>query len=231
MTGSAFRLGYVPGVTPSKWQRVWAERLPDVPFTLVQAPDDQAAGLVRDGDVDAVLLRLPVDRTDLHAIPLYTETTVLVVPKEHRLAAADEVTVADLADEVVLHPHDDVLDWERRPGLAIADRPPTTAHAVGMVAAEVGLLLVPQSLARPHQRKDLVQRPVADAVQSTVALVWPSTADTSDLMDQFIGIVRGRTVNSTRGRAPAPAQRPTARKPAPVQRQRTARSGKKPGRR
>jgi hypothetical protein len=106
----------------------------------------------------------------------------------------------------------------------------TTEHAVGMVAAEVGLLLVPQSLARLYQRKDLTYRPVADTVQSGVALVWPSVTETSDLMDQFIGIVRGRTVNSTRGRAPAQPQRPApARKQAPVP-QRTARS-RKPRRR
>ena len=225
MTGS-FKLGYVMGVTPSKWLRVWAERLPDVPLTLVQALDEQAAGLVRDGAVDAVLLRLPIDRTGLHAIPLYTETTVVVVPKEHWVAAVDEVTVADLADEVVLHPRDDVLDWVRPPGLPATDQPGTTAHAIGMVAAEAGLLLVPQSLALLHHRKDLTYRPVTDAVRSGVALVWPSVVDTSDLMEQFIGIVRGRTVNSTRGRAPEPAQpqRPAAtRTPA---RQRGGRSGK-----
>lgn len=215
--GSSFRLGYVLGVTPSKWQRIWAERLPEVPFTLLQAPDDQVVGLVREGDVDAALLRLPIDRTDLHAIPLYTETTVVVAAKEHWVAAADEVTVAELAEEVVLHPLDDVLDWRQPPGLPAAERPVTTAHAIGNVAAAAGLLLVPQSLARLYHRKDVVHRPVTDAVQSNVALVWPSVTETSDLMDQFIGIVRGRTVNSTRGRAPAPAQpqRPaTARKPA-----------------
>ncbi len=226
--GSSFRLGYVPGVTPSKWLRIWAERLPEVPFTLVQMVDDEVVGLVRDGDVDAALLRLPIDRSGLHAIPLYTETTVVVVPKQHWVAAADEVTVADLAEEVVLHPHGDVLDWAQPPGLPAAERPAMTAHAVGMVAAEVGLLLVPQSLARLHQRKDLTYRPVTDAVRSGVALVWPSEPETSDLVEQFIGIVRGRTVNSTRGRAPAPAQpeRPAAaRKPAPKQ-QRTGRHGK-----
>ncbi|HEX5114211.1 MAG TPA: LysR family substrate-binding domain-containing protein [Pseudonocardiaceae bacterium] len=225
--GSSFRLGYVLGVTPSKWQRIWQERLPGVPFTLVQLLDEQAVGMVRDAEVDAALLRMPIDRTGLHAIPLYTETTVVVAPKQHWVTAADEVTVADLAEEVVLHPRDDVLDWARPPGQPSAERPATTAHAIGMVAAEVGLLLIPQSLARLHHRKDLVHRPVTDAVQSGVALVWPSVADTSDLVDQFIGIVRGRTVNSTRGRAPAPARpaRPAAaRKPASTQR--TARRGK-----
>jgi DNA-binding transcriptional LysR family regulator len=229
--GSTFRLGYVPGVTPSKWQRTWAERLPEVPLTLVQAGTGEAVGLVREGAVDAALLRLPVDRTDLHAIPLYTETTVVVLPKEHWLAAAEEVAVADLADEAVLHPGDDVLDWARPPGLVEANRPVSTAHAMGMVAAEVGLLLVPQSLARLHHRKDLTFRPVTGTVQSSVALVWPSVVDTTDLMEQFIGIVRGRTVNSTRGRPAAPPQpkqpkRPVAARTQAPARQRTGRRGK-----
>ncbi|HVV19180.1 MAG TPA: LysR family substrate-binding domain-containing protein [Pseudonocardiaceae bacterium] len=209
MTGATFRLGYVLGVTPSKWLRTWAERMPDVPLTLVDASNDEAVGLVRTEAVDAALLRLPIDRTDLHAIPLYTETTVVVVPKEHWLAAADEVTGADLADEVVLHPEDDVLDWARPPGVPAARRPVTTAYAMGMVAAEAGVLVVPQSLARLYHRKDLTYRPVTDAVQSSVALVWPSVTDTSDLVEQFIGIVRGRTVNSTRGRPPAPPKAAT----------------------
>ncbi|HWC81762.1 MAG TPA: substrate-binding domain-containing protein [Pseudonocardiaceae bacterium] len=232
MTGSdpdaSFRLGYVLGVTPSKWQRTWAERRPEVRLDLIQATDEQVVGLVRDGAVDAALLRLPIDRDGLHAIPLYTETTVVVAPKEHWLAAADEVTVEDLAEEIVLHPRDDVLDWDSPPGRPADERPGSTAHAIGMVAAEAGLLLVPQSLARLHQRKDLIQRPVVDVTQSQVALVWPSVAETGELMEEFIGVVRGRTANSTRGRTPAPAQpkRPAAaRTPAPV-RQRSPRRGK-----
>ncbi|HEX5401035.1 MAG TPA: LysR substrate-binding domain-containing protein [Pseudonocardiaceae bacterium] len=225
MTGSSFRLGYVPGVTPSKWQRIWAERVPEVPFSLVQLLDEPLVGPVRDGDVDAALLRLPIDRTGLHAIPLYTETTVVVAPKQHWVTAADELTLADLADEVVLHPHDDVLDWVRPPGRSADEHPDTTAHAFGMVAAEVGLLLVPQSVARLHHRKDLAHRPVTDAVQSGVALVWPSVEETSDLMDQFIGIVRGRTVNSTRGRAPIQPKAPVvARQSTPTRQGATRRA-------
>ncbi|HEY0453093.1 substrate-binding domain-containing protein, partial [Actinophytocola sp.] len=122
----SFRLAYVPGVTPAKWVRTWNERLPEVPLTLVQVPAADAADTVRDRHADAVLLRLPIDRTGLHAIPLYTETTVIVVPKDHVVAAADEVLAADLADGVVLHPLDDTLDWERPPGRQAIQRPATT---------------------------------------------------------------------------------------------------------
>ncbi|MFG2544084.1 LysR family transcriptional regulator substrate-binding protein [Streptomyces sp. NPDC048594] len=216
MTGSedrpSFRLAYVPGVTPDKWARIWNERLPDVPLSLTQVPAAGAEGVLLDGDADAGLVRLPVDRTRLSAIPLYTETTVVVIPKDHLVTAADEVTAEDLADEIVLHPLDDVLGWEERPpGRPALERPATTADAVELVAAGIGVLLMPLSLARLHHRKDLTYRTVTDAPQSGVALSWPEDAHT-DRVEDFIGIVRGRTVNSTRGRQPDPA--PAGRKPA-----------------
>ncbi|GGS74641.1 LysR family transcriptional regulator substrate-binding protein [Streptomyces cinerochromogenes] len=208
MTGSedspSFRLAYVPGVTPAKWVKTWNERLPGIPLTLVQVPAAEAPEVLRAGEADAGLVRLPVDRTVFSAIPLYTETTVVVVPKDHLITAAEEVTLADLADEVLFHPLDDVFDWEAPPGEPAFERPATTADAVELVAANVGLLIVPQSLARLHHRRDLTYRPVVDAPQSSVALSWPEEA-TTDLVEDFIGIVRGRTVNSTRGRTAAPA--------------------------
>ncbi|WAZ19809.1 LysR family substrate-binding domain-containing protein [Streptomyces cinnabarinus] len=245
MTGSeaplTFRLAYVPGVTPSKWVRIWHERYPDVPLDLLSVTTAEAPEVLREGRADAAFVRLPVDRTFFSAIPLYTETTVVVVPKEHAIAAVDEVTTEDLADEVVFHPLDDVLGWERPPGEPGFERPATTADAIELVAANVGLLVVPQSLARLHHRKDLTYRTLVDAPQSGIALSWPEEA-TTDLVEDFIGVVRGRTVNSTRGRATAQEQpkakaqeqprrkRPDTtaarRKPAPAKKATPGRRGK-----
>jgi DNA-binding transcriptional LysR family regulator len=151
----------------------------------------------------------------LHAIPLYTETTVVVLPKDHFLAAADSLSPADLADDVVFHPVDDVLEWtEPLPGKPALDRADTTDDAIELVSAGVGLLVVPQSLARLHHRKGLTYRPFPDAPASQVALSWLE-GETSELMEQFIGIVRGRTVNSSRGSQPEPAKAAPKRKPEP----------------
>jgi hypothetical protein len=216
VTGShasaSFRLAYVPGVTPGKWVRIWEERLPGVPLSLVQVPAADAPGVLRALDADAGFVRLPIDRTDLSAIPLYVETTVVVVPRDHLLTAADEVTPEDLAEETVLHPLDDTLDWEGPPGLPARERPPTTADAVALVAAGVGVLVVPQSLARLHHRRDVAYRPLTGVPASQVALSWREDT-TTDLVEDFIGIVRGRTVNSSRGRAGA-SPGPAGAKPA-----------------
>lgn len=211
---SVFRLGYVPGVTPGKWARIWAERRPDVPLELVMAAADEAVELIRTGVVDAAVVRLPIDRTGLHTIPLYTETTVAVVPKEHAVSATEEATVADLADAIVLRPRDDTLTWPGdRPGLSATFAPATTAEAIELVAAGAGLLIVPQSLARLHHRRDLTYRPLADAPGSGIGLAWPD-AENTELMEEFIGIVRGRTVNSSR--TPRPNGAPAPSTPAPT---------------
>ncbi|WP_436949402.1 LysR family substrate-binding domain-containing protein [Streptomyces sp. SudanB52_2052] len=232
MTGSdetpPFRLVYVPGVMPDKWVRIWNERCPDVPLALTQVPAAAAAERLRGGDADAGLVRLPVDRTVFSAIPLYTEQTVVVVPKDHLVTAVDEVSPEDLADDIVLHPLDDVLDWETLPGRPAFERPATTADAVELVAAGIGVLIVPLSLARLHHRKDLTHRPLKDAPESRVVLAWPEDA-TTDQVEDFIGIVRGRTVNSTRGRTRPAAQDKPGRTEKDGARRKPAASAGQPG--
>ncbi|MBO2465354.1 LysR family substrate-binding domain-containing protein [Actinomadura sp. LCR2-06] len=209
-------MAYVPGVTPGKWAGVWAERVREVPLRLLQMPAAEVVPLLRNGGVDAAFVRLPVDREALHVIPLYLETTVVVVPKDHAVAAVEEVELADLADEDVFEPLDDVLTWDERPGQPAFTRPESTAAAIELVASGTGVLLLPQSLARLHHRKDLTYRAVTDAPQSQIGLAWLE-AETTDLMEELIGIVRGRTPNSSRGRNPQ-QQQPTRKKQPPQQR-------------
>ncbi|MCO5999063.1 LysR substrate-binding domain-containing protein [Actinoallomurus rhizosphaericola] len=210
MTKGEFRVAYAPGVTPGKWAGLWAERVRDVPLRLIQMAGAEALPLLRDGGVDAAFVRLPVDREALHVIPLYVETTVVVVPKDHVVAAVEEVELADLADEDVFEPLDEVLAWLDRPGQPAFTRPASTAEAIELVASGAGILPLPQSLARLHHRKDLTYRTVTDAPRSQIGLAWLE-AETTDLMEELIGIVRGRTPNSTRGRTAQ--QQPTRKKP------------------
>lgn len=204
MTRSSLTLGYVPGVTPARWARIWAERHPEVRLILCAISAADAANAVRAGSIDVALLRLPADTSALAVIPLYEETTVAVVPADHLLSAADEVTSADLDGEPTLLPLDDVVGWAGAPGIPIDHRPENTLAAMELVAAGVGALIVPQSLARLHHRRDLTYRPIADAPTCGVALAFPEGAQ-SVLVEEFTGIVRGRKPGSSRGqRQPAP---------------------------
>jgi DNA-binding transcriptional LysR family regulator len=184
--GDPLRVAFVPGVTPDKWARVWADRMPRTRLALVPVAETEQTAVLYDGRADMSFVRLPLDDERLHVIPLYTEVPVVVAPKGHFIEAADEVTLDDLSDELV------------------HQVPPLTAkEAVATVAAGVGILVVPMSVARLHHRKDVVHRPVTDGPESRVGLAWRRDAE-DERTETFIGVVRGRRPGSSRG---APSNR------------------------
>ncbi|OPX06206.1 LysR substrate-binding domain-containing protein [Mycobacterium sp. AT1] len=230
MTPLRLTVGYVPGVTPAKWARTWADRHPDIRLQLQAVDAADAADAVRSGEMDVALLRPQAETSGVALIALYDETTVVVVPTDHLLTAADSVTAADLDGEPVLLPLDDVVAWPTAPGARVEHRPETVKDATELVAAGVGVLVVPQSLARLHHRKDLTYRPIADAPTCPVALAIPE-GEQSALVAEFIGIVRGRKPSSSRGQA-EPAPKRTAREKTLAKQAARAAAGKiarKPG--
>ena len=188
-----FRVGFVTGATPDKWAGTWRARRRDV-IELVPIDEATQEEGVRDGSLDMALMRLPVNRDGLHCIPLYDEVPVVVAGHEHFVAAGEEVVLDDLADEQLVRPH--ASGW--RPAVTQLEWPDMTEKdAIETVAAGTGVVIVPMSVARLYPRKDVVQRPVTDLPETKVGLVW--LLDNEDERVQaFIGIVRGRTVNSTR---------------------------------
>jgi DNA-binding transcriptional LysR family regulator len=214
------RIAYTRGVTPGKWARIWETRFRTVPLelTMTTAVTDAAAELatVRDGVAQLAFIRLASGEAQpegFHLIALYEERPFVVAPKDHAIEAADAVSLAELEPEL-RHPFDDDID-----------------ATIEVVAANVGVVVVPQSIARLYARKDVVARPVDDAPAWRVGLAWPvdAPADVQARIDEFIGVVRGRTANSSRGAAPSSAQNGVG-KP-----ERTAKPGKsgktaKPGR-
>ena len=77
----------------------------------------------------------------LHAIPLWEELAVAVLPKDHPLADAEALTLDDLA------------------GDPLAPAQPDTAMTVELVAAGTGHAILPHGVARLHHRRDVVAVP------------------------------------------------------------------------
>ncbi|WP_234791673.1 LysR substrate-binding domain-containing protein, partial [Mycolicibacterium mucogenicum] len=130
----------------------------------------------------------------------------------------------------LLVPLDHVVAWADAPGAPVDHRPETTEDAIELVAAGMGALIVPQSLARLYHRKDLTYRPIADAPTCPVALAFPE-GEQSELVEEFIGIVRGRKASSSRGQA-EPAPKRSAREKTLAKQAARAAAGKvarKPG--
>ncbi len=188
------RIGFVTGATPDKWARNWRS-MSSTPLELIPLAAADQERAVREGSVDMALVRLPIDTDDLHCVRLYEELPVVVASREHFLAAADdEVSTSDLADEQLVIPsaagwvpHAEQLPW---PAMDAKD-------AVETVAAGTGIAILPMSVARLHQRKDVVARVVGDLPPTQIALVWLKDRD-DETTQQFVGVVKGRTARSSR---------------------------------
>ncbi|NYJ21485.1 LysR substrate-binding domain-containing protein [Glaciibacter psychrotolerans] len=205
-----FSIAFVAGVTPTKWTRIWAERFPEIPLEVFRTdsanPTEQVT-VLRDERADVSLVRFPVDTTGLGLINLYTEIPVVVAAKDHAIAAVDEsgsVPLELLADEHLLQDPDTIPEWrdiatEVRDGSRRAlPRMHDLDDLMEQVAAGVGIAILPHSLARLHNRKGVISRPVEGVVETQIALAWLAEAKTPNV-EEFIGIVRGRSAASSRG--------------------------------
>ena len=193
----SLRIAYARGVTPGKWARIWGKRFPRDPLELdLIGPVTGAAAQLdaaREAGAALAFIRLASGETPpdgFHLIALYEERPFVVAPKGNVVEAADEVTLAELGDEL-RHPFDDDIE-----------------ATIEVVAANVGVVVVPQSIARLYARKDVVARPVRDEQGWRVALSWATDAEPElrAHIDEFIGVVRGRTANSSRGAAAQPEE-------------------------
>lgn len=212
-----FRVTFVAGVSPDKWSKRWRERYPDTPLDLTMIDVAEQRTVLTDRLASMSFVRLPIDRDGLHVIALYDEVSVAVVSVEDDLSLNEELTVADLAAYQLVTDPADLPGWS---DVATVSRLPYPAmkirDAVEVVAASEGTVAVmPMSVARLHHRKDVVARVLTDGPLHPVGIAWRRDDDDPRL-ETFVGIVRGRGVNSSRG-SETPAAKASEKK-APAKR-------------
>ena len=186
-----------------------SEATEHTPVPVVEVPENPFAhmSIVRPDREPA-----STDGEKYHSIRLYEELPVVILPVDHVLTVLDEVPVEELAEEFLLQPASDIPAYEevsrawRESAGRIVPEGLTDKETIELVAAGVGLYIVPMSIARFYHRKDLTYRPVAGLDLYPVHLVWPRapkgeprSEELEALLQDFIGIVRGRTATSDRG--------------------------------
>ena len=207
----ALRIAFAPGVTVGKWTRRWAERHPELALEVFPVSESDGVAVLLKRDATLSFVRLPVERDGLSVIRLYGELPVLVVPRDSELGTLETLTetrVAGLAQVADYSPERPVKD------------------AVALVAAGVGFLRLPHSLARLNARKDVAAIPIEDAPETEIALAWLRD-ETTELVEEFVGIVRGRTEASSRANPTPPTPKVRPRRDQKPQQKRPVGRGRK----
>lgn len=161
------------------------------PSLQLEVQEDFTEGLckkLRDGLLDVILVSLPFSEPDVVSVELFEEPLVCLAPRDHLLAHKEQITREDLVGQPVLlmGPGHCLRDQIVELLPALADLGHTSsARSLPesnslemlryMVAAGLGVSLVPRSAAQPGmcQAARIVARPLAiPAGQRRLALAW-----------------------------------------------------------
>ncbi len=203
------RLGIFPTLGPYLLPHIvpgLRERFPRLELLLTEEKTETLLARLREGRLDAALLALPLHDDQLHAEVLFDEPFLLAVPTQHRLAKRKALAVDDLESESLLLLEDghclrdQALDVCQLAGASERDgfRATSLETLRQMVAANVGITLLPQLAVRPPvvQSDAIHLLPFRGQPPSRrIALVWRK----SSAMKGFLTTLAGELKQLTKG--------------------------------
>ncbi|WP_153203293.1 LysR family transcriptional regulator [Niveispirillum sp. SYP-B3756] len=177
-----FTVGFVPSVIYGRLPSVLRDfrtALPNIDLRLVEMMSVEQIGALKNGEIDIGVGRIRFDEPALRREVLLEEPLVAALPQGHPALAQDgPLDLAELArDPVIIYPR------ELRP--SYADQVLALFHdhalyptshevrelqtAIGLVAAEAGICIVPQSVQR-LERRDVAYRPLRQKATSPIII-------------------------------------------------------------
>ncbi len=176
-----FKIGFMLGMDTEGVLAAFTARHPDVSVLLHRLRWWEHGEAVRDGRVDAAFVRLPIAEEELELLPLYTEPLNVALPDDHAHATNPTLTIADIADEPVLHYADAIPAWnafwcaDPRPDGTQARRGPLVhdmEEIVEYVRTGRGVAFLPAAICAMFPRPGITYVPVTDLPPGQVALAW-----------------------------------------------------------
>lgn len=103
--GGDFRLGIIPTIAPYLLPKIlnpMRRAFPNLRLHLIEGQTSQVTRMLKQGELDAVLLALPLNEDNIVEVVLFKEPFLFAAAKTHPKAKQATVTLADLEDEEVL---------------------------------------------------------------------------------------------------------------------------------
>ncbi|MFE4958048.1 LysR family transcriptional regulator [Streptomyces sp. NPDC056653] len=195
----AVTIGYAGGLIVTPAVRELRRRCPDAEVRALHLDWNDVHPALLDHRVDVVIAREPFPTGQLRVAILYQEPRVLLVPKTHRLAGKESITLDDFADEPLVRYADATYDafWSIDPrpdGRPAPDGPLVEAHEDKLEAIAGGraLALAPANSTTGGNstlRRDLTAIPVEGIEPCNVAIATRG-GESSGLVTAFFESAR-----------------------------------------
>jgi DNA-binding transcriptional LysR family regulator len=192
------RVGFMPGLQPTAAVRAVRGRHPDVEVELRRLDWEEQVPALREGLIDVLLGRLPLDGDGLCVEHLYEEPRVVLLPADHPLAGKEDISVQDIAGEPMVRHAATPTVWD----VYWAVDPPGGDGVVWgpvvrgleekleQVATGQAVTILPRSLGTAHSREDVRFVELRDAPPSHVVMAWRDDGRAGPLRAAFLAAAR-----------------------------------------
>jgi len=174
-------------------------RYPDVELVLRELVSARQADALRDKRIHVGLARPALEADGIVCEPWITEPLLAVLPERHALANLPEIALIDLAEQPFIsfprHPKPSYADYV----LFVCEGAGFSPHivqetaeihtAVSLVAAGMGVTLVPASMQTAHREGVAYLRFASPSPVSELSLVYRA-GDTSPVLEAFLDVAR-----------------------------------------
>lgn len=194
------KLGAFPTLAPYFLPNVVTkinDDMPNLKLLLVEEKTEQLLEKIKQGEIDAAFLALPVEDDSLEYVSLFEDEFLLTAHKDYPLAKKTSVKKSDISDEELLLLEDG--HCLREQALEVCDlmkaserqdfRATSLETLRQMVASGVGITLIPRIAAQEH--KDISYIPFKKPKPSrTIALVWRKTSTRKECLKKVSKIIK-----------------------------------------
>jgi DNA-binding transcriptional LysR family regulator len=188
----------------------------DMPRTIallkpLTGTSDVALRLVGIKDkADARIISKNIIRADEHFILLWVERYVAALPPSHPLALKERLRTSDLAGVAMIDRcHCEQSEFFGR-AVSPSRQPAAIAESedwtMALVAAGVGIAIVPEGVARAHP--DVAVREIDVDVKREVGLAYSSARPPSEVLQNFIARLQSARPKAGRAKSASNAKRP-----------------------
>jgi DNA-binding transcriptional LysR family regulator len=179
----------------------FAEKHKHVRVSLHEKRSGEQIDAVRAGLLDLGFIRLfQQDLADLSVFTVRSEPYVLAIPARHDLARLKRVSLSQLRDAPFIMAarqarpalHDRIVACFQEAGFSpqIVQEAPSKRTEVSLVAAGIGVALIPESYARLYRRQGVVFRPIKGALPKIdIAAIWKDDNPNS-VLKSFLEVVK-----------------------------------------
>ncbi len=178
--------------------RVFHRRFPKVELLLHEWSSSVQQQAIVEGRLHIGFVRPAVLDDAIEARVMQREPMMLALPKGHRLTAETTVSLAALArEQFILFPReprpsfaDQVIEWCGKAGFIprVVQETQELQTAVSLVAADIGITLVPASV-RNVRRDNVTFKPLTDPAPMTELTAVSRKGDQSPVLVAFLGIL------------------------------------------